>query len=53
MAIGLAWPAIQGLRGIPDPNGKKTSIGTAIACLILAVLVAAGAIASPYLISRK
>jgi hypothetical protein len=49
MAVGLAWPGIQGLRGVPDSTGKKTSRGTAIACLVLAVLLAAGALAAPYL----
>jgi hypothetical protein len=41
MAIGLFWPGIQGLRGVPDSTGKKTSKLTAIICLVLGVLLAA------------
>jgi hypothetical protein len=48
MAVALAWPGIQGLRGVPDSTGKKTSKGTAVACLVLAGLLAAGALAAPY-----
>ena len=50
MALALVWPGIQGLRGVPDSTGKKTSKATAVVCLILSVLLAAGAIAAPYLI---
>lgn len=49
IAAGLAWVGAQGLRGVPDSTGKKTSHGTAIACLILAALLAAGAVFAPYL----
>jgi hypothetical protein len=49
MAIGLFWPGVQGLRGVPDSTGKKTSKATAIACLILGTLLAVGALAAPYL----
>ena len=49
IAVALAWPGIQGLRGVPDSTGKKTSKGTAIVCLVLAFVVVAAAIAAPYL----
>jgi hypothetical protein len=49
MAAGLAWAGVQGLRGVPDSSGKTTSKGTAIACLVLAALLAAGALVAPYL----
>lgn len=47
MAAALAWPGIQGLRGVPDSTGKRTSRGTAIVCLLLAILLAAAAVAAP------
>jgi hypothetical protein len=53
MAMALIWPGIQGLRGVPDSRGKKTSKGTAVACLVLGVLVAAAAIAAPYLMWHR
>jgi hypothetical protein len=37
------------LRGVPDSSGKVTSKGTAVVCLFLAVLLAIGAVAAPYL----
>jgi hypothetical protein len=50
MAIGIAWPGIQGLRGVPDSSGKVTSKGTAVACLVLAVILGSAAILAPYLL---
>jgi hypothetical protein len=52
MAAGLAWTGVQGLRGIPDARGKQTSRGVAVICLVLAVLLAAGSVALPFLIGR-
>jgi hypothetical protein len=49
IAAGIGWVGVQGLRGVPDSNGKVTSKGTAIACLVLALLLAAAAAAAPYL----
>jgi hypothetical protein len=39
MAFGIGWVGIQGLRGIPDSNGKMTPKGTAIAAVVLALLI--------------
>jgi hypothetical protein len=39
---------VQGLRGVPDANGKTTDTGTAVACLVMAALMAAGAAAAPF-----
>ena len=50
MAVALLGIGIQGLLGKPDSNGKKTSIGVAIACIVLGLLAAAGALAAPYLL---
>ena len=49
MAFALLWVGVQGLRGAPDSNGKKTSKGVAITCLLLGLLIAGGALAMPYL----
>ncbi len=49
MAVGIAWAGIQGLRGVPDSTGKKTSKGTAIACLVIATCLGVGALIAPYL----
>lgn len=49
MAAGIGWLGIQGLRGVPDSTGKVTGKGTAIACVAIAIVVAAAAIAAPYL----
>ena len=53
IAAGIAWIGVQGLRGVPDSSGKVTSKGTAIVCLVLAALLAAGAVAAPYLMWGK
>jgi hypothetical protein len=45
VTAGLGWVGVQGLRGIPDSSGKPTSRPVAVVCLVLAVLVAAGAVA--------
>lgn len=37
LAVGLLIVGIQGLRGVPDSTGKKTSKGVAITCIVLAV----------------
>ena len=39
MVLGLSYAGIQGLRGVPDKNGKKTNPIVAAICLILAVAV--------------
>ena len=46
MAAGMAWVGVQGLRGVPDSTGQKTSKGTAVACPVLATRVG-GAAATP------
>jgi hypothetical protein len=48
LAVGLGWVGVQGLRGVPESNGKVTSKATAVACLVLAALLAAWAAAAPY-----
>jgi hypothetical protein len=53
LAAGLVWLGVQGLRGVPDSTGKTTSKGTAVVCLVLAALLAAGAIAAPYLMGDR
>jgi hypothetical protein len=53
MALGLVWAGVQGLRGVPDTTGKTTSKGMAVVCLVLAVLLATGAIAAPYLLWER
>ena len=50
VAVGIAWVGVQGLRGVPDSKGKVSSKGTAIVCLVLALLLAAGAVALPFLL---
>ena len=47
IAFGLTWAGVQGLRGVPDSNGKMTSKGTAIALLVFAALVLVGALLFP------
>lgn len=37
LALGLLFLGVQGLRGVPDSTGKKTSKGVAVTCLVLAV----------------
>jgi len=49
IAAGIAYVGIQGLRGVPDSSGKVTSKPTAIVCLFIAALLAAAAVAAPYL----
>ncbi len=34
MAVLVFSVAVQGFRGVPDTNGKKTSKGVAVVCLI-------------------
>ncbi len=52
IAVGLLWPAIQGLRGVPDSKGNKTSPVVAIATLLAAIGIAVFAlIGLPLLIS--
>ncbi|MBP3957943.1 hypothetical protein J8F10_22035 [Gemmata sp. G18] len=36
VAVGMLFVGVQGLRGVPDSNGKKTSPAVAIVCLLLA-----------------
>jgi hypothetical protein len=48
IAGGVAWVAVRGLRGLPDSTGKKTTKGTAIVTLVVALLLAAGAITTPW-----
>ena len=50
IAFALGWVGTQGLLGIPDSNGKKTPKGTAVASLVIAVLVVVGTIILPFLI---
>jgi hypothetical protein len=45
VAGGLTWAGAQGLRGVPDSTGKRTSRTVAIVCLVLAALMAAGSVA--------
>ena len=45
---GSGGPGVQGLRGVPESNGKVTSKGTAVACLVLAALLVGWAAAAPY-----
>ena len=49
MGSAIAWVGIQGLRGIPDKAGKVTDKGTAIASLVIGVVVAAAGVIAPYL----
>lgn len=37
LALGLLFLGVQGLRGVPDSTGKKTSTGVAVTCIVLAV----------------
>ena len=37
LAVGLLFVGVQGLRGVPDSTGKKTSKGVAVTCIVLAV----------------
>lgn len=48
-ALGLVWVGVQGLRGVPDSSGKVTPKGTAIACLVIAGVLAVAAVLAPYL----
>lgn len=49
LAGGLAWVGVQGLRGVPDSSGKMTPRGTAIACLVIAGVLAVASLAAPLL----
>ena len=51
IAFSLGWVGIQGLLGIPDSNGKKTSRGTAIVALVLAVAILAGTFTVPFFLA--
>jgi hypothetical protein len=53
MAFGIAWVGVQGLRGIPDSNGKKTTKGTAVGALVLAFLILVGTLMIPFFLSGE
>ena len=48
MAGSIAWVGVQGLRGIPDSNGKSTSKATSVAALIVALLILVGTLIVPF-----
>ncbi len=50
VAAGIASVGVQGLRGVPDSKGNVTSKATGIACLIVAALLAIGAVALTFII---
>ena len=49
IAFALGWVGVQGLRGKPDTTGEVTSKPTAVACLVLALVLGIAALAAPYL----
>jgi hypothetical protein len=44
IAAGMLWAGIQCLRGKPDRDGKKTSLGVSIASFVLAAVIAVFAV---------
>lgn len=44
IAAGLIFTGIQGLRSGQDPEGKATSMPTAIACVVIGIVVAVASI---------
>lgn len=44
LAVGMLFVGVQGLRGVPDSNGKKTPKSVAMVCLVLAAGLAAFAL---------
>ena len=51
MAFGIAWVGIQGLRGVPDSNGKKTTKWTAVGALVVASLILVGSLIIPFFLA--
>jgi hypothetical protein len=47
-ALALVWVGVQGLRGVPDSNGKVTPKGTAVACLVIAGILVIASAAAPF-----
>ena len=53
MAFSIAWVGVQGLRGIPDSTGKRTTKATAVAALIVAFLILVGTLMVPLFLPGK